>query len=565
VRAFSALYLQLDETTSSNAKLAAMVAYFGSAPPVDAAWAVYFLAGGKPRQLVPAKVLREFAQQASSTPEWLFEECYQSVGDLAETIALLVPPAPAFGGPSAGPEPAAVADVGLARWMEDRLLPLRGLSPAETIVRLLDYWKELDGRERFVCGKLITGNLRVGVSRLLVTRALAAVSGIDAKRIAQRLVGYTDIGNFPQAAHFLRLVAAESGAEGDSSSSVHPYPFFLAQPLQLPIDSLGAQLGPPGHWQVEWKWDGIRAQVVRRAGQVAVWSRGEELVTERFPELAALARALPDGTVLDGEIVVWLDGAVQPFARLQQRLGRKSLSARLLAEIPVCLLAYDLLEWQGEDWRGRPQVERRAQLDRLVDEIGAAAPALQLSPLLHGADWAELERQRQESRSRGVEGMMLKARTSGYGVGRTSSTGVWWKWKVDPFSVDAVLVYAQRGHGRRAGLYTDYTFAVWDAAQQSAARQLVPFAKAYSGLTDAEIAQVDAIIRRTTIEKFGPVRAVQPSLVFELGFEGIARSSRHKSGIAVRFPRMLRWRQDKPVAEADTLETLSALLGGEIA
>jgi len=253
---------------------------------------------------------------------------------------------------------------------------------------------------------------------------------------------------------------------------------------------------------------------------------------------------------------------VQPFARLQQRLGRKNLSAKLLADIPVCLLAYDLLEWQGEDWRGRPQFERRAQLERLVDDVGAVAPALQLSPLLHGADWTELDRQRQESRSRGVEGMMLKARMSGYGVGRTSSTGVWWKWKVDPFSVDAVLVYAQRGHGRRAGLYTDYTFAVWDAAQPSDRRQLVPFAKAYSGLTDAEIAQVDAIIRRTTLEKFGPVRAVQPSLVFELGFEGIARSSRHKSGIAVRFPRMLRWRHDKPVAEADTLETLAALLGG---
>jgi DNA ligase-1 len=549
MRAFAALYLRLDETTSSNAKLAAMVEYLRSAPPADAAWAVYFLAGGKPRQLVPAKVLRAFAQQASGTPEWLFEECYQSVGDLAETIALLVPPGDASATTAEG--------AGLASWMEGRLLPLRGLAPAETIARLSEYWRELDGRERFVCGKLITGNFRVGVSRLLVTRALAAVSGIDSKRIAQRLVGYTDIGNFPLPAHFLRLIAAETGEEADPLSSIHPYPFFLAQSLQLPVERFGSQLGPPADWQVEWKWDGIRAQVVRRAGEVAVWSRGEELVTERFPEVAAVARALPDGTVLDGEIVAWREGRVQPFARLQQRLGRKILTAKLLAEIPVSLLAYDLIEWQGEDWRGRPQATRRAQLERLVAEVGEAAPGLQLSPLLEGADWLDLDRQREASRSRGVEGMMLKARTSGYGVGRTSGAGIWWKWKVDPFSVDAVLVYAQRGHGRRAGLYTDYTFAVWDAPPEAGVRQLVPFAKAYSGLTDAEIANV----RRTTVEKFGPVRAVQPTLVFELGFEGIARSSRHKSGIAVRFPRMLRWRDDKRVEEADTLATLAALLG----
>jgi DNA ligase-1 len=552
MKAFSALYLRLDETTSSNAKLAAMADYFRNAPPADAAWAVYFLAGGKPRQLVPAKVLREFAQQAAGMPAWLFEECYQSVGDLAETIALLVPPAS---------DSTTRAEEGLSHWMEARLLPLRGLPPAEIIARLKEYWAALDGGARFVCGKLITGNFRVGVSRLLVTRALAAVCGVDSKRIAQRLVGYTDIGRLPQAAHFLRLIAAESGDENDPLSSIHPYPFFLAQPLQLPIESFAAQLGPPTDWQIEWKWDGIRAQVVKRGGQAGVWSRGEELVTDRFPELAAMARLLPDGTVLDGEIVAWLDQQVQPFARLQQRLGRKNLSAKLLADIPVCLLAYDLLEWRGQDWRMRPQTERRGQLEELVVEMGMNAPALQLSPLLSGGDWIEIELQRQESRSRGVEGMMLKARTSGYGVGRTSNAGMWWKWKVDPFSVDAVLIYAQRGHGRRAGLYSDYTFAVWDGSPQSGVRQLVPFAKAFSGLTDAEINAVDAIIRRTTVEKFGPVRSVLPTQVFELGFEGIARSSRHKSGIAVRFPRMLRWRKDKPVEEADTLETLAALLG----
>nr|MBA3479766.1 cisplatin damage response ATP-dependent DNA ligase [Lautropia sp.] len=431
MKAFAKLYIELDETTSSNAKLAAMAGYFRSAPAADAAWAVYFLAGGKPRQLVPVKVLRDFAQQASGMPPWLVEECYQSVGDMAETIALLVPPA--------GADMLAV-DAGLSQWMEERLLPLRGMVPAAVLERLGLYWAELDSHGRFVCGKLITGNFRVGVSRLLVTRALAAASGIDGKRIAQRLVGYTDIGHHPRAEDFLRLVAAESGTEGDTRSSIHPYPFFLAQPLQLPTGSFGAQLGPPQDWLVEWKWDGIRAQVVRRTGEIGVWSRGEELVTDRFPEVAAMARLLPDGTVLDGEIVAWTDGTVQAFARLQQRLGRKTLSPRLLEDIPVCLLAYDLLEWQGQDWRTRAQSERRTQLERLVADLRPGSPALQLSPLLAGADWEELDLHRQESRARGVEGMMLKAKTSLYGVGRTSSTGVWWKWKVDPFSVDAVLI-----------------------------------------------------------------------------------------------------------------------------
>lgn len=379
----------------------------------------------------------------------------------------------------------------------------------------------------------------------------------------------------------------------DTGRSAHPYPFFLAQSLQLPIDRFDELLGPPGGWQIEWKWDGIRAQVVKRSGEVAVWSRGEELVTERFPEVAAGAQLLPDGTVLDGEIVVWCNGAVQPFARLQQRLGRKSLSAKLLADIPVCLLAFDLLEWREEDWRRRQQSERRAMLEQLLESLSQESalpesaspervspqrvsrdahpgPALRLSPLLSGAGWQQLDEQRQGSRSRGVEGMMLKSKTACYGVGRTTEAGAWWKWKIEPFRVDAVLIYAQRGHGRRAGLYSDYTFAVWDRpahphalstdAPPAESRRLVPFAKAYSGLTDAEIREVDAIIRRTTIETFGPVRSVSPTMVFELGFEGIALSSRHKSGIAVRFPRMLRWRQDKPIAEADTLQTLSALL-----
>lgn len=552
MKAFAELYARLDATTSSNAKLQAMQEYFAEAPPADAAWAVYFLAGGRPRQVVPTRVLRELATRLAGLSDWLFEESYQAVGDLAETIALLLP------------ESQHASEQGLAWWLEEQLLPLRGLPPAELAERLPPLWAQLDRQSLMVSLKLLTGAFRVGVSKLLVTRALAGLAQIDAKRVAQRLVGYTDLSHRPSAQRYLALIAAESEDE-HAQRGGQPYPFFLAHPLQHPLEQFDAQLGPASDWLVEWKWDGIRAQLVKRDGRLWLWSRGEELITERFPELHELAEALPDGSVLDGELVAWKEPAtgsgavfgIQPFALLQQRIGRKTLSKKLLEEVPAALLAYDLLEWRGEDWRSRPQDERRARLELLVAEVGDAR--LQLSPQLTGRDWQDFARQRDASRELGVEGMMLKRRDSLYGVGRTRDLGLWWKWKIDPFSVDAVLIYAQRGHGRRASLYSDYTFAVWDDSTPGE-RVLVPFAKAYSGLTDDEMRKVDAIIRKTTVEKFGPVRSVTPTLVFELGFEGIALSKRHKSGVAVRFPRMLRWRTDKRVEDADTLATLQGLL-----
>ncbi len=543
---FAALYAALDATTSSLAKQAALQAYLRRAAPEDAAWAVYFLAGGKPRQIAPVKLLRLLAQEAAGLPEWLFEECYQAVGDLAETISLLLP------------EPDDTHELGLAQWVQDELLPLRGLPPEDLADRLRAQWRRLAPSERLVYFKLITGAFRVGVSRLQVTQALAAVSGVDAKRIAQRLMGYTHIGARPSGASYAALVAPVEEGQHEIGAGGHPYPFFLAHPFNLPLAEFDAALGPPQQWIVEWKWDGIRAQLVKRGGQAWLWSRGEELVTERFPELAQMGQALPDGTVLDGEIVVWRHDRVQPFAELQKRIGRKAVSARLMKDLPVVLLAYDILEWEGRDMRSRPQAQRRELLDDVVTQL--QHPALIASPMLTGDGWAELARQREQARELGVEGLMLKQRDAAYGVGRTKESGVWWKWKIDPMSVDAVLIYAQRGHGRRASLYSDYTFAVWDLPPEASQRKLVPFAKAYSGLSDEEMARVDALVRRTTIESFGPVRSVTPTMVFELGFEGIARSTRHKSGIAVRFPRMLRWREDKPVQEADTLQTLAALL-----
>ncbi len=539
MREFARLYTELDETTATNRKLEALQAYFGSAAPDNAAWAVYFLAGGKPRQAVPTKLLRQYAIEYAGLDEWLFDESYHAVGDLAETIAHILPP------------PSRQSDIGLAEWMQERIGPLRGADPATIREALFRYWDELDWRERFLLVKLIGGGFRVGVSKLLVTRALSALSSIDSKLIAQRLMGWTDGQVAPTAAGFLQLIAAQTDDEHRLRGG-QPYPFFLAHQLQGPSDALGEV----ADWQIEWKYDGIRAQLVRRGGQNYLWSRGEDLITERFPELAALS--LPEGTVIDGEVLVWTEvDTPAPFADLQKRIGRKTLSAKLLAELPAVLVAYDILEEEGVDLRTLPQHERRTLLEALVAQVDK--PQLKLSPLVHADSWHALEAIRTESRARGVEGMMVKAREAQYGVGRTKNVGTWWKWKVDPYSIDAVLIYAQAGHGRRASLYTDYTFAVWDDASEGE-RKLVPFAKAYSGLTDAEIAVVDNAIRKTTIEKFGPVRSVKPTMVFEIGFEGIQLSTRHKAGIAVRFPRILRKRDDKAVGDADTLDTLKGLL-----
>ena len=538
MREFASLYDALDATTSTTRKLAQLVAYFRCAPAENAAWAVYFLAGGKPRQAVPTKLLRQYATEAAGLDDWLFDECYHAVGDLAETIAHILPP------------PQRQSDLGLARWMDERITPLRGAPPETIRMAMLTYWDELEPRERFLLVKLIGGGFRVGVSKLLVTRALAEVAALDSKLIAQRLMGWTDARQRPSAARFTALVAATSDQE-QALRGGQPFPFFLAHPLQAEP----ASLGPLANWQVEWKYDGIRAQLVRRDGQSWVWSRGEELISEGFPEIAAIT--LPEGTVIDGEILIWGNGTHASFSELQKRIGRKTLNTKLLAELPAVLMAYDVLEHDGIDLREETQSTRRAVLERVVAGVGSEQ--LKLSPLIVAADGETLATVRSQSRARAVEGMMLKAVDARYGVGRTKDVGVWWKWKVDPYSVDAVLIYAQSGHGRRASLYTDYTFAVWDEASDGS-RTLVPFAKAYSGLTDAEIALVDARIRKTTIEKFGPVRSVTPTLVFEIGFEGIGRSPRHKSGIAVRFPRMLRMRDDKPVDEADTLQTLLGML-----
>ena len=527
MKAFSALYHRLDATTKTNLKLRAMEEYFHAAAPEDAAWAVYFLTGRKPKRLLRSRLLAEWASEAAGVPEWLFAECYYATGDFAEAIALLLPEA---------------SELDLAPlhvWVEQRLLAMRGASEPNQKEALLDAWRKLDQGQRFVWNKLITGEFRVGVSQRLVVRALAAVADLSPAVIAHRLMGVWE----PDAPSYLALLAPD---EGETLPS-RPYPFFLAHPLEAEPHTLGDR----ARWQAEWKWDGIRAQLIRRRGQTYLWSRGEELLTDRFPELHFEAARLPEGTALDGEIVVWKDGRVQPFAVLQRRIGRKTLGKKILTDAPAAFLVFDLLEFQGEDIRSKPLRERRELLESLLSGAGDQSRIL-LAPIVARESWEALVEARENSREHGVEGLMLKDLDSPYGVGR--QRGLWWKWKVNPYTIDCVMIYAQRGHGRRAGLYTDYTFGVWHDGE------LTPFAKAYSGLTDQEILEVDRFVRRHTIERFGPVRQVEPKLVFELAFENIQRSTRHKSGIAVRFPRIARWRKDKKPEEADSLETVIAMI-----
>jgi DNA ligase-1 len=528
MRQFAALFDEIDRTTSTNEKVAAMARYFAAAPAGDAAWAVFFLTGRRLKRLLPYASISTWTLADTGLEPWLLEESYAVVGDGAETAALLLdqlPPAP--------PAP----DVALASWVEDRIIPLRDADPAAAQARVTTWWRPLDRLQRFILLKLLTGELRVGVSHTLVVRALAQAASLPATTIAARMMGDWT----PSAEWFASVMSAEQTSDDRS----RPYPFFLAAPLEDPPETLG----DPSEWLKEWKWDGIRAQLVRRGGAVHLWSRGEELITQRFPEITAAATRLPDGIVLDGEVLAWRDGRPMPFSALQQRIGRVKQVAQMVASVPVVFMTYDMLEQDGVDIRERPLAERRS---RLRSVLGETPGVLRLSPTVEGATWDELAHLRTQSRDRRVEGLMLKRLTSAYGVGR--KRGVWWKWKIDPFTIDAVLIYAQPGSGRRASLLTDYTFGVWDGGE------LVPIAKAYSGLSNDEIAEMDRWIRRHTRERFGPVRHVDPVHVFELGFEAIARSSRHRSGIAVRFPRMLRWRTDKKPEEADTLDQVRALL-----
>ncbi len=540
MQAFAALFERLDQTTSTNEKIEIMAEFFRRQDAETGAWALFFLSGRKPKQLVGSAKLRQWAQELVRLPDWLIDECYAAVGDTAEMVALMLAAA-GYGGKATN----SMSALSLGPWMDTRLLPLAGLDDASRRSRIIAWWRELQAKEIFILNKLLTGSLRIGVSETLVYRALAVALSLPPSVVASRLVGNWR----PTAEFFLGLAKsadeAETTVKGDGV--LLPVPFCLAAPLDRDV----SQLGPIEDWLCEWKWDGIRCQAVKRGSQVEIWSRGEERITGSFPDLVATLSNVPGDWILDGEIVAGDWRHPQPFQMLQMRLNRKKPTEALMAATPVSFLAYDVLNWNGRSWREQMLTERRTALEELLRS--STSPNVAISPLLACVSWDEASRLRDQSRSHGAEGLILKRKRTSYETGRKQ--GVWVKWKIDPLTIDAVLTAAQPGTGRRASLYTDYTFSLWSG------ETLIPIAKAYSGLTDAEIRELDAWIRHHTTERFGPVRMVEAFRVFEIGFEGISRSERHKSGFAVRFPRILRERKDKLAQQANRLEDLTHLYG----
>ncbi len=523
---FADLFIKLDQTNKTNAKVDALVGYFEQATDSDRLWTMALMSHRRPRRTVNTTLLRTWAAAYSGVPLWLFEESYHVVGDLAETIALVLP------------KKEEDHEKSLTDWV-NYIQDLKDLDDSEKRTQIFAAWSSMNYEERFIFNKLITGGFRVGVSQKLMVRALSRFSGVEENLLAHRLMGNWS----PDDTTFKELVFEEHPQDDIS----RPYPFYLAYQL----DEKPENLGEPAGWQAEYKWDGIRGQVIVREDEIFVWSRGEELVTDKFPEYEPLAKLLPNGTVLDGEILPFKDGKPLSFNVLQTRIGRKNITKKHLESAPVALMAYDLLEWQGKDIRQEPMQKRRELLENLVAKHNTNGTLL-LSDTVEFNTWNELAELRENAREQHSEGIMLKRKDSPYRTGR--KRGDWWKWKVDPLTIDAVMIYAQRGHGRRANLYTDFTFAVWDGDN------LVPFTKAYSGLTDKEFNEITNWVKKNTVERFGPVRSVTPYHVFEIAFEGIQESSRHKSGVALRFPRISRWRKDKPKEEANTREDLLGIL-----
>jgi len=525
MKQFSQLFKALDSTTSTNAKVRALKEYFGEASQEDVLWTIALFTHKRPKRTVSTTLLRQWAAEAANIPLWLFEDAYHVAGDLAETIALVIPPAERSSQKS------------LTDWVNQ----VKAQSDKTEIEKrgfIIDAWQQLDFASRFLFNKLITGGFRLGVSKKLITKALSQHLGQDEAEVAHRLMGDWN----PDSSTYNDLLLNE---DFDKLQS-RPYPFYLAYALEGQPEALGN----PQDWIAEYKWDGIRGQIIKRGGDVFVWSRGEDLINDSFPEFQIIKDNQYDDFVIDGEIIVMRDGKVGSFQELQSRLGRKKVSKKKLQETPAMMIVYDILEWQGEDVRHLPQSERRIILEEFM-ALGSSI--LSLSESIAFENWESLKAVRHDARKIDAEGLMLKAKIAPYQIGR--KTGGWWKWKLEPYTVDAVMIYAQRGHGRRANLYTDYTFAVWDTDGQ-----LVPFAKAYSGLTDAEFKEVTRFVTANTMERFGPVRSVKAELVFEIAFEGISKSKRHKSGIALRFPRIHRWRRDKRPEEANMLKDLEELL-----
>jgi DNA ligase-1 len=519
---FAELFEKIDQVQSTNEKILHIKNYFSSCSDADGAWALFFLCGHRLKRLISSQMLMEWCLELLNLPDWLIYESYFSVGDIAETITLLLPRKESL---------EISKEYSLSEWMEIKIKPLHLLRPEEKKIRIISYWKEFSIKEIFIINKILTGSFRIGISSLLTLKALSQAIGISREILSQRLMGNWE----PTSSFFKSLKSHET-----NQKFLNPYPFYLAYPFEGELESLGLL----SDWFIEWKWDGIRGQAVIAETGIALWSRGNELISDQFPELIEAFKTIPPGTIFDGEIVAYAAEHPLPFGELQKRLGRKNVSTSMIEKVPVVFIIYDLLEYNGIDLRNTPLYERR----NLLQNITFSSPKIILSSLLEGINWPDILNFRLKSREKGAEGLMFKKRDSLYGVGRHK--GYWWKYKVDPLTMDAILIYAQAGSGQRANLFTDYTFGVWEN------NEIIPIVKAYSGLDKNEIHELDKWIRRNTEEKFGPVRKVKPFYVFEIGFEGIQISKRHKSGVALRFPRILRWRKDKPIEECDTLDLI---------
>ncbi len=522
---FAELILALESSNKTTAKIDAMVHYLQTADEKDKLWFLALFTGKRPKRPVNSNFLKLWALEIIQLPEWLFLESYSSVGDLGETLSLILP------------APENNIDKSLNQWITE-LIDLKDKTDAEKKEYVLTSWNGLDYTERFIFNKLIGGSFRVGVSKKLLINALAKYSGIEASQLMHSIMGKWAI----EEVNFEDLIQG-TNINPDNSK---PYPFCLAYPLEKKPE----ELGEVEEWQVEYKWDGIRGQFIKRNDEVFIWSRGEELVNAQFPELVAAFEKMEGNFVLDGEILAVADNEVLNFNELQKRLNRKTISAKMMKEIPINTFVYDILEYESEDLREKPLVERRLLLEKLIES--SELENIKISEVIIAKSWEELADVREKSRENNSEGLMLKQKNSHYHSGRKK--GDWWKWKVDALTIDAVLIYAQKGSGRRSGFYTDYTFAV------KKEDQLVTIAKAYSGLTDKEIMEVSRFVTKNSIEKFGPVRTVKAELVFEIAFEGIGFSNRHKSGVALRFPRILRWRKDKTVKDIDDIEEVKKLI-----
>ena len=531
MKKFAALFHDLDSMTKTNDRLDRLVTYFENACHEDSIWVCWFLAGNRIKGAIKTGELRSFLSEKVNLPLWLIEECHDRVGDLAETVSLLA-------GSDSGNK-----SFGLNKIIREFLLPLRAMDTEERKTTLYRAWDQLSMDEMLPFHKLLTGGFRMGVSKGNLCKALARVGKVEPAVIAQRLSGNWTCDDLTMEGI---LDPPDEGKDGMN----RPFPFCLASPLQEKATSLGEV----EDWQVEWKWDGIRAQLLTTGGGGGMlWSRGEESIDESFPEVLECIPYLPPGLCMDGEILAWGREGLRSFSRLQKRLGRKNPGPSIQRKEPVRFQAYDLLRVDGKDLRSLPMGERRKKLEDLLNKMPGHLP-LGISPLVQEKSCENLEIRRKESRDRGVEGFMLKRKDSKYESGRVK--GAWFKWKVDPFLADMVVVSAQLGHGKRANLYSDYSLAVWDESGR-----LVTVAKAYSGLSNEEIEEVDKFVRKNITGKFGPVRGVNPSLVFEIAFEGAQSSGRHKSGVALRFPRIHRWRKDKKIEEADTLEMIRGYAG----